>query len=62
MLALLKVGGFYVIDDLIPDDTWPEQYRSKPGELLASLRDRLDGVLLSMDWSTGLAIFVKTGP
>lgn len=60
VLALLKVGGFYVVDDLIPTEAWPEPFRSKPRELLATLRERADGVLLTLDWSTGLGVFVKT--
>ena len=36
-LALLKVGGLYVIDDLLPQPTWGDDHAPKVERLIADL-------------------------
>ncbi len=58
-LDLVARGGFYVVDDLTPNDAWPE------GAVLApKLVDKVEAdprfICLSLDWSTGHMIAVRT--
>jgi predicted O-methyltransferase YrrM len=58
-LAVLKVGGFYVIDDLLPQSSWPEDHAPKVPKLVESLAQRRDLVICPMSWSSGLLVAVK---
>jgi len=58
-LDLLKVGGFYVIDDLSPTDNWPKDHADKVKNLIALLESREDLTICKMDWSTGVIICTK---
>src|SRR5215510_12056218 len=59
-LAVLKVGGIYVIDDLLPQPNWPEDHAPKIPKLVESLVQRRDLVICPMSWSSGLLVGVKT--
>ena len=59
-LALLKVGGLYVIDDLLPQPNWPEGHAPKVPRLIDRLATRPDLKLSALAWSSGLVIAVKT--
>ncbi len=56
----LKTGGIYVIDDMQPQGNWPEGHGERVAGLLTSLNQRPDCMVVEMDWSTGLAIAVKS--
>ncbi len=58
-LALLKLGGFYVIDDLLPQPAWPEGHAEKVPALIASLESRKDLRITKLNWSTGLIVATK---
>lgn len=58
-LGLLKIGGFYVIDDMRRQPNWPEGHEKKVNELVQVLENREDITLTKMDWSTGLIVAVK---
>jgi predicted O-methyltransferase YrrM len=58
-LELLKIGGFYVIDDMRKQSNWPKGHEDKANELVRILENREDITLTKMDWSTGLIIAVK---
>ncbi len=58
-LHLLKVGGFYVIDDMNPQPNWPDGHAKKAQLLVEHLESRTDLTLTKMDWSTGVIIAVK---
>ncbi|MCR9062802.1 MAG: class I SAM-dependent methyltransferase [Cytophagales bacterium] len=59
VLAFIKPGGFYIIDDMIEQENWPEGHAAKAENLLAKLENRGDLVLTKMDWSTGIMVCVK---
>ncbi len=59
-LSLLKRGGFYVIDDLLPQPNWPEGHAPKVPQLIETLKQRNDLTLCPLAWSSGLIIAVKT--
>jgi predicted O-methyltransferase YrrM len=60
-LRLLKRGGLYVIDDLLPQPTWPEDHAPKVERLLADLRGRDGLVLTRLDWSSGIIVATRRG-
>ena len=59
LLNLVKEGGFYVIDDLLPQSNWPGGHGENVKWLMAYLMDRKDFVLTKLEWSTGLILAVK---
>lgn len=58
-LRLLKRGGLYVIDDLLPQPNWPDGHAAKVEALIASLEQRDDLTLTKFNWSTGIILAVK---
>ncbi len=58
-LALLKTGGIYLIDDMSPQENWPEDHSLKANELIFFLNSRNDFQLTKMRWSTGIIICTK---
>jgi predicted O-methyltransferase YrrM len=58
-LALLKPGGMYIIDDMLPQPNWPSGHDQKALELVDILEQRHDIQLVKLAWSTGLMIVVK---
>lgn len=58
-LSLLKPGGFYVIDDLLPQPNWPEEHAPKVLRLLKVLSERDDLIVCPMAWSSGLLVTTK---
>lgn len=61
-LDMLKEGGFYIIDDMFPQDDWPKGHLEKASNLLKTLQGREDLVLTNLDWGSGLVIAVKKKP
>ncbi len=59
VLTMLKVGGFYVIDDMSVQPNWPEGHQEKVNQLIEDLEQRKDLHLTKMNWSTGVIIAVK---
>jgi predicted O-methyltransferase YrrM len=58
-LALLRVGGIYVIDDMLPQNNWPEGHEKKVDGLIAYLYARHDLVVSYLSWATGVYICTK---
>ncbi|WP_375476148.1 O-methyltransferase [uncultured Nostoc sp.] len=58
-LNLLKLGGLYVIDDMLPQAIWSEDQASKASQLISSLECRSDLTLSKINWSTGLVVAAK---
>ena len=61
VINLIKPGGFYVIDDMLPQANWPEGHDKKAEALVEVLEKRSDLSLVKMDWSTGVIVGVKLG-
>ena len=59
VLDLVRVGGFYIIDDMTMQPNWPEGHEGNVIELTAYLEKRNDFQLTKMNWSTGLILAVK---
>ncbi len=59
VLDLVKIGGFYVIDDMSEQPNWPEGHHKKALGLVEFLEKRKDFVITKFNWSTGLILAVK---
>ena len=59
ILELVKVGGFYIVDDMSTQPNWPEGHEEKANKLIEYLDNRNDFNLTKMTWSTGIIIAVK---
>jgi predicted O-methyltransferase YrrM len=58
-LSLLKPGGIYVIDDMLPQANWPEGHDQKAIALIADLEKRSDLRLVKMSWASGIVLAAK---
>ncbi len=58
-LKLVKMGGFYVIDDLLPHPAWPEAHLLKVEALINLLIHHKDFVYTPLNWSSGLMVLVR---
>ena len=59
-LQLLKVGGLYIVDDMLPQPSWPEDHPPKVANLISVLERRRDLRLTVLNWSTGLVVAAKS--
>ncbi len=59
-LALLRVGGIYFIDDLLPQANWPEGHAAKVPALIDAIERRSGFVTVKLSWASGLMIAVRT--
>ena len=60
-LALLRPGGIYLIDDLLPQSNWPEGHAPKVDALIERLERRTDFLSVRLAWASGLMIAVRAG-
>jgi predicted O-methyltransferase YrrM len=60
-LSLLRVGGIYFIDDLLPQPNWPEDHAGKVATLVNDLESRKEYEVAKLDWASGLMILVRKG-
>jgi predicted O-methyltransferase YrrM len=58
-LSLLKVGGFYIVDDMLPQENWPDGHGEKADHLAQYLMNREDLLTTRMQWSTGVIFCTK---
>ena len=59
---LLKPGGIYVIDDLMPQPNWPEGQQERVDIVLKDLDERPDARVARLSWATDIVIAVKSLP
>ncbi len=58
-IGLVKVGGFYIIDDMLPQPNWPKGHADKVERFIEELEERNDIILTKLNWSTGIIIVTK---
>jgi predicted O-methyltransferase YrrM len=58
-LQLLKPGGLYIIDDMLPQPSWPDGHAAKADRLISTLEQRADLNVTKLNWSTGLIVASK---
>jgi predicted O-methyltransferase YrrM len=59
-LSLLRPGGIYFIDDMLPQANWPEGHAAKVTKLMADLERRSDFRTVRLSWASGLMLAVRT--
>lgn len=59
-LTLLKIGGFYVIDDMSPQPNWPDGHSEKVGHLLEKLDQKKNLSVCRLEWATGIVVSTRT--
>lgn len=58
-LGLLSTGGLYVVDDLLPQTSWPEGHQASVDRLVAELEAHADLRAVRLDWASGIMICTK---
>ena len=58
-LRLVALNGFYVVDDMLPQPTWPEGHSQAVDELIVKLDSLKDFHVCKMNWSTGLVLCTR---
>lgn len=58
-LNLLKAHGLYVIDDMLPQASWPEDHPPKVAALIRTLETRADLRITKLCWASGIIVCVK---
>ncbi|MBW3467516.1 SAM-dependent methyltransferase [Arthrospiribacter ruber] len=59
VLEMLEKGGIYIVDDMLPQENWPEGHQEKANNFVDYLESRSDLVLTKQNWASGLIIAVK---
>jgi predicted O-methyltransferase YrrM len=59
VLAMVNRGGFYIVDDMLPQPNWPEGHQDKAIRFVENLEGRGDLVVTKQHWATGIIIAVK---
>jgi predicted O-methyltransferase YrrM len=58
-LMSLRLGGIYLIDDLLPQPNWPEGHGDKVARLIEDLEDRQGFTVVKLAWASGLMMLVR---
>ena len=58
-LKILKPGGFYVVDDLVPQVKWPEGHAEKVTPLINHLASDARFAIAPLYWATGIIVAVR---
>ena len=59
-LSLVRIGGVYLVDDLLPQPSWPEGHAPKVPALMKDLEGRNGFVCTKLAWASGLIVLVRT--
>jgi predicted O-methyltransferase YrrM len=59
VLEMLNIGGLYIVDDMLPQENWPEGHAEKALHLEKYLERRTDLKLTKLHWATGIVIATK---
>jgi predicted O-methyltransferase YrrM len=60
-LSILRPGGIYVIDDLLPQPNWPAEHAPRVPVLIEALERLSDFTTVKLSWASGLMLVVRTG-
>ena len=61
-LAVVKPGGFYIIDDLLPQPNWPDGHGLKVDDLMCRLGADTRFARVPMIWASGVAMLTRLAP
>ncbi|MEU5980280.1 class I SAM-dependent methyltransferase [Streptomyces sp. NPDC047315] len=59
LLALLKPGALYVVDDMLPQATWPDDHQPRVDSFLERLPDVPNRHATPMNWASGLVVAAR---
>jgi predicted O-methyltransferase YrrM len=59
ILNLVKIGGLYIIDDMLAQQNWTKGHQENVDRLIEYLENREDFNLTKMNWSTGIIIATR---
>ena len=59
VLEMISKGGFYIVDDMLPQPNWPEGHQEKAINFVKCLERRSDLVVTKQHWATGIIVAVK---
>ncbi|MGY3802580.1 O-methyltransferase [Pigmentibacter ruber] len=57
-LNLLKPGGIYIVDDMLPQPDWPEDHFPLAKSVIESLKNLTNVTSVGLHWSSGLILMV----
>jgi len=60
-LSLVRTGGFYFVDDLLPQASWPDGHAARVPPLIDDLEQQRGFVVAKLAWASGLMLLVRTG-
>ena len=58
-LNMLRKGGLYIIDDMLPQPNWPDGHAEKAERLIEYLENKDDLFISKQAWASGIIISVK---
>jgi predicted O-methyltransferase YrrM len=58
-LRLLRPGGIYIVDDLLPQKSWPDGHEAKIPGFIEQLESQRDFISVRLAWASGLMIAVR---
>jgi predicted O-methyltransferase YrrM len=58
-LVVVKPGGFYVVDDMLPQSNWPEGHAAKVPVLIEKLAANPNFRILPLVWASGVVVAVR---
>ncbi len=58
-LRVVKPGGFYIIDDMLPLPKWPKAHVERVSLLMNHLTDDTRLAIAKLAWATGVVVAVK---
>lgn len=58
-LDMVKPGGFYLVDDMIPQKNWPAGHEIQVEKLIGYLERHTEFHITKLNWSTGLILAVR---
>jgi predicted O-methyltransferase YrrM len=60
-LGLLRQGGIWIADDLLPQPDWPETHVARVAKLLDTLTSLPNHLVVPLSWASGIVIVVRQG-
>ena len=59
VLDMLNPAALYIVDDMLPQENWPDGHHEKAVGLVKKLESRTDLLISKLHWSTGVIVGVK---
>jgi predicted O-methyltransferase YrrM len=58
-LRLVRPGGLYIVDDMLPQQNWPEGHAPKVAALIADLEQRSTFHIAKLNWASGIILAAR---